>query len=217
MIVFPSGIVSELVLGSRSGGTLGPAGLSALVISGDAALRGRLRSLVVSRGIPCRAPVTVADAWRDAGVETDCRLVFVDVARPLGGRAKETRGVAESLALRPGVLLAVCGPAAGPGGPHSRAALEERWARGIGAFVYLPGVGRDDGISMLIDEAWRICRFTSRGERPENCRRSNHEVCLNVVGGRPLHRPGPAGTQRGQEAGPDESATEHPPPRPRHR
>jgi len=164
MIVFATGIVSEVVWSEATihePGGHPPAGspprvLTTLVLTGHEPLRERLRAVVVGRGCMCRAPASVAAAWRAANA--DHSLVFIDVARPLDGRADEARAIAETLTVRKGVLVAVCGRSAGsadlpPGGDD-----EECWARQLGAFVYLPGVGGDAGIALLIDEARRIVR-----------------------------------------------------------
>lgn len=155
MILFPSGIVSELVCHGPSGtppvGCSTSRPLTSLVLTGQARLRERIREIAVGRGGVCRAPTTVAAAWR-ALAAADL-LVFIDVARPIEGRVDEARAIAETLALRHGVLLAICGAPAsageGPGGGDD----EECWARQTGAFVYLPGVGGDAGIARIIDEA----------------------------------------------------------------
>lgn len=155
MIVLASGIVSEALF--SGGPTRGPISLSAenalptLVLTGHAGLRDRLRSVILGRGAICRAPTSVAAAWRAANA--DHRLVFIDVARPLDGQVDEARAIAEMLALRQGVLLAVCGrpaeaEAVPPGGDD-----EEAWARQMGAFVFLPGVGSDAGVAQIVDEA----------------------------------------------------------------
>ena len=164
MIVFAAGIVSEVVWSDATiheRGGQPPAGpparvLTTLVLTGHEPLRDRLRAVVVGRGGMCRTPASVAAAWRAANA--DHSLVFIDVARPLDGRAGEARAIAETLAVRQGVLVAVCGRPAGsadlpPGGDD-----EECWARQLGAFVYLPGVGGDAGVALLVDEARRIVR-----------------------------------------------------------
>jgi hypothetical protein len=110
-------------------------------------------------------------AWESpAGGVYRCRLPFLDVTIGLvagadhvllidcGTTLPEARAIAETLTVRKGVLVAVCGRPAGsadlpPGGDD-----EECWARQLGAFVYLPGVGSDAGIALLVDEARRIVR-----------------------------------------------------------
>lgn len=160
MIVLASGIVSEaIVSGGPSPVPISPSAsnpLPTLVLTGHDSLRERLRAVVVGRGAICRAPTSLAAAWRAAGA--DHRLVFIDVARPLDGRVDEARAIAEMLALRQGLLLAVCGrPAEAetvpPGGDD-----EEAWARQMGAFVFLPGVGSDAGVAQIVDEARLIFR-----------------------------------------------------------
>lgn len=167
MIVFATGLVSEAVVTSaagrcsRSGEPAARAPLTALVLTGHEPLRERLRAAIVGRGAVCRAPATVAAAWRAAG--GDHRLVFVDIARPLAGHVDDARAIAETLAQRQGVLLAVCGrPGRAdhvpPGGDD-----EECWARQMGAFVFLPGVGSDAGVGLIVAEATRIVRGGGSG------------------------------------------------------
>lgn len=160
MIVFALGIVSEVVVTEAttkcalSSSASRP--LTTLVLTGHAPLRERLRSAIVGRGAMCRAPTSVAAAWRAARAEH--RLVFIDVARPLDGHFDEARAIAETLALRQGVLLAVCGRPARADDVPRGADDEECWARQMGAFVFLPGVGSDAGVGLLVDEATRILR-----------------------------------------------------------
>ncbi|MEI6239781.1 MAG: hypothetical protein WCR51_05300 [Planctomycetia bacterium] len=160
MIVFTSGIVSETVC---FGAVAAPPFVAAvglpftsLVLTGHEPLRERLRSVAIGRGGICRAPTSVAAAWRAAGA--DHHLVFIDVARPLDGQVDEARAIAETLAMRQGVLLAVCGRPFRSADVPVGGDDEECWARQMGAFVYLPGVGSDAGVAMLIDEAERIFR-----------------------------------------------------------
>lgn len=147
MVVFPSGISSEYLLVAAP--FLAPnspridRALSSLVLTGDQALRERLRRIAEGRGCVCRAPATVAAAWQEATFGPG--LVFVDVAQPLDGRRDETRLIAEAVARRPKAMLVVCGT----GG-------DERWARELGAFVYLPGVGTNAGVALIVDEARRL-------------------------------------------------------------
>ncbi|NDC54104.1 MAG: hypothetical protein EBZ74_07360 [Planctomycetia bacterium] len=162
MIVRPAESVSaqgRLVPGVPAAGGVvaGRRPLTTAVITADVGLRHRLRSIAIARGAVCRVPETLAAAWRAA--VPDHSLVFVDVARPLEGRAEEIRALAESLAARPGVLLAVCGrPFASEAERPRGGDDEECWARQVGAFVYLPGVGTDSGVALLVDEARRIFR-----------------------------------------------------------
>ena len=73
--------------------------------------------------------------------------MFADVADPLDGRHDEIRLIAEVLAGWPQAMLVVCGTGD-----------DERWARELGAFVYLPGVGTSEGVGLIVDEAQRIFR-----------------------------------------------------------
>jgi hypothetical protein len=157
MVVFPSGISSEHLLVAAP--FLAPnspridRALPSLVLTGDQALRERLRRIAEGRGCACRAPATVAGAWQEA--TSGPGLVFVDVAHPLDGRRDEARLIAEVVARRPKAMLVVCGTGdAGTGD-------DERWARELGAFVYLPGVGTSAGVALIVDEAQRIFRGQS--------------------------------------------------------
>jgi len=157
MVVFPTGISSEHVLAPApflpSVGAQFARPLTTLVLTGHEALRERLRLIAEARGCVCRTPATVSAAWREA--TSGPELVFVDIAHPLDGRRDEARLIAEVLAGRPGAMLVVCGaPSATPAGIFR--GDDERWAREMGAFVYLPGVGTDAGVALIVDEAWRI-------------------------------------------------------------
>lgn len=159
MVVFPTGIVSEHLAFEASFLVVADAGmeqpLATLVLTGYEPLRERLQHIAEARGCACRAPATVAAAWRELAAGP--RLVFIDISRPIDGRCDEARAIAESFAQRPGVMLVVCGspPVTTRGIP---AGDDERWARQVGAFVYLPGVGGDAGVSLIVEEAQRICR-----------------------------------------------------------
>lgn len=157
MVVFPSGIVSERLtfdwaFPACSIATSSPA-LTALALTGDGPLRDRLQLITEARGWACHAPKTVSAAWR--GMAAGARLAFVDIVHPLEGRMGDTRLLAEALAERPGVMLVVCGAPSFPtaGGPHD---ADERWARELAAFIYLPGVGADEGVAQIVDEARRV-------------------------------------------------------------
>lgn len=158
MVVFPTGIVSEHLAFEASFPVVADAGieqrLASLVLTGHEPLRERLKHIAEARGCACRAPATVTAAWRELAAGP--RLVFIDISHPIDGRADEARAIAEAFAQRPGVMLVVCGspPATTRGIPVGD---DERWARQVGAFVYLPGVGGDAGVTLIVDEARRIC------------------------------------------------------------
>lgn len=157
MVVVASGIVCERLcfdspFPAFSSATAPPA-LTGLVLTGDRPLRARLRLITETCGWECRSPATVSTAWR--GMATGARLAFVDIAHPLEGRMGDTRLLAEALAERPGVMLVVCGiPPCSADGKAQTA--DERWARELGAFVYLPGVGADEGVAQIVNEARRV-------------------------------------------------------------
>lgn len=145
MIVFPTGIISERVgRGDRE------QTLTSLVLTGHEPLRRRLRSITEARGCSCSAPVTIAAAWRD--LVAGPRLAFIDIAHPLAGHSDATRALAATLAARRRVMLVVCGSAP-PVMDRVFGGADEIWARELGAVVYLPGVGTDAGIALLVDEA----------------------------------------------------------------
>lgn len=158
MVVFPVGIVSErLDIGGPgffpSGTRVDPA-LPCLVLSGDRSLRQRLWRIMESRGCGCHAPETIAAAWR--ALASRPRLAFVDIACPLDGCTDDTRALTETLARRPGSMLVVCGSPPAGAASILLGGDDERWARQVGAFVYLPGVGNDAGVSLIVDEARRV-------------------------------------------------------------
>lgn len=157
MVVFASGIVCERLSFespfSSSSSTTSPPALTGLVLTGDRPLRERLRLIAEASGWTCRAPATVSAAWR--GMAAGARLAFVDIDHPLEGRMGDTRHLAETLAEQPGVMLVVCGAPTLPTAGKAHGA-DERWAREMGAFVYLPGVGADEGVAQIVDEARRV-------------------------------------------------------------
>lgn len=159
MIVCAAGMVSEWVwrdAAGRAPSDVAVRPLATLVLTGHDSLRERLRSIIVGCGGLCRSPTSIAAAWRS--VNAECALAFIDIAHPVDGRIDEARAMAEALTGGQGVLLAVCGRPTDAGGMPGGADDEECWARQMGAFVYLPGVGSDAGIALLVDEARRIFR-----------------------------------------------------------
>lgn len=157
MVVFPSGISSEHVLAPAPflppvDGRIGRA-LPSLVLTGHPLLRERLRLITEARGCVCHAPATAAAAWR--ALAGGPGLVFIDIAYPLDGRLEEAQAIAEVLASRAGAMLVICGtaPVSAVDGLSGDA---ERWARELGAFVYLPGVGTNAGVALIVDEASRL-------------------------------------------------------------
>ncbi|RLS33433.1 MAG: hypothetical protein DWH79_06935 [Planctomycetota bacterium] len=139
---------------------------SCLVASGNATLLQRLDAAADLAGwSECDAAVDV-DSLRGA-VSGDHQLVVVDLASPLDGDAKAVVAVAEVLSQQPGTLLVVCGADGCPD--------HERWARSIGAFLYLPGVTRGDDLVSLFAEARRVAgRWSSL---PRQWNKSRKAAC----------------------------------------
>lgn len=125
-----------------------------VVVTGDEPLRVRLHAVAVAHGATCRTPTTVAQARWAARARPG--LAFIDIDRPLAGRRPEARALVEELAQDSAALVAVCGSPVADGASHAGAGDDERWARQLGVFVYLPGVGGDAGVGLIIDAARRI-------------------------------------------------------------
>ncbi|MCG8586574.1 MAG: hypothetical protein MI757_17870 [Pirellulales bacterium] len=79
-------------------------------------------------------------------IETEESLVIVDLVGSEDSGA--VRQEVQRLASRHGVLLLVCGNEGDP--------MEEIWARGLGIWLYLPGVPDDADLSSLCADALRI-------------------------------------------------------------
>ena len=126
---------------------------SCLMLTGDAALRGRFdAAMELSGWSACDSPEDAADL--QAVIDGDYQLVIADIAHPLGGRVSDTVEIAEEIASRPGTLLVVCGSAG--------SVDEELWARQLGAWVYLPGLSGGDALVSLLTDARRFAE--RRGE-----------------------------------------------------
>lgn len=115
-----------------------------LVVSGDVPLRRRIDAAAAACGWMCIAP---ADAATLATAGIDHAVVFLDVVRPPRGAGSATAGLAATFAAGPDTRLVVCGA---PDRPD-----EERWARQLGACVYLPGVAVGPGLTALVKA---LCR-----------------------------------------------------------
>jgi len=130
---------------SRGGAVASPA--SCLVVTGDASLRGRVRSVAdITEWAVCDAPAT-ADELR-AAVDRDYDFVIVDIASPCGDRVTDSVALAEAFSARPGTLLVVCS--------SGESVEEELWARQLGAWAYLPGMSTGDSLVSLFRDAGRL-------------------------------------------------------------
>lgn len=143
------GITSEGLWASpyaerRSRGGLPAA--SCLLVTGDAALRSRLRMVAaMTDWTVCDAPAD-ADAIR-AAMDREYDLVIVDIAHPCGERVADSVELAEDFARRPGTLLTVCS--------SGESLDEELWARQLGVWAYLPEMSTGDSLVSLFQEAGR--------------------------------------------------------------
>ena len=92
-------------------------------------------------------PVVCADA-RNASAAFRRMLMglaLVDLEKPDGGTPSEFRALAEQLIRSPTTLVVVCG--------HQNDPTEEIWARGLGAWLYLPGVTHGPEVATVCREA----------------------------------------------------------------
>lgn len=75
-------------------------------------------------------------------------LVVIDLESETGSGTAELKDLAEKLARGRGVMLIICG--------NEGNAMEEIWARQLGAWLYLPGVTEDSDLASLFEEAGTI-------------------------------------------------------------
>ena len=76
------------------------------------------------------------------------QLAMIDLENPGGDVPRAFREVVADIAGTKGILAVVCG--------HEGDIHEEIWARQLGVWLYLPGVGDGDDISLLCSEARQI-------------------------------------------------------------
>lgn len=125
---------------------------TALVVSADARRRSRLLSAVERAGWQACVAGDARGAVRSI-FQSFVQLAVVDLEGD-GAADAELRDTCEGLARRPGVLLVACG------NPTNSA--EERWARQVGVWSYLPGVELDGGLTFVCQEARRACDGLAR-------------------------------------------------------
>ena len=78
------------------------------------------------------------------------QMVVVDLEAAGGAAPEALKKLCERLARQKNLLLVLCGNASN--------AMEEIWARQLGAWLYLPGVVDDSDLSSLFEEAGQIAR-----------------------------------------------------------
>jgi hypothetical protein len=120
-----------------------------LVVSVDAPRRDALASAAADEGWH---PVVCADA-RNASAASRrllLGLALIDLERPGGGTPSEFCELTRQLAAAPELLVVVCG--------HQDDRREEIWARGLGTWLYLPGIGPRDQVATICREAMTVSR-----------------------------------------------------------
>ncbi len=115
-----------------------------LVASVDPKRRDALASAASDEGW---TPVVCADARNATAAfrRTLLGLALVDLEKSDGGTPSEFRGLTTQLVSSPTTLVVVCG--------HQNDPREEIWARGVGAWLYLPGVEYGPGVATVCREA----------------------------------------------------------------
>lgn len=78
------------------------------------------------------------------------QMVVVDLEATAGAAPEALKKLCERLSRQKDLLLVLCGNASN--------AMEEIWARQLGAWLYLPGVVDDSDLSSLFEEAGQIAR-----------------------------------------------------------
>lgn len=118
-----------------------------LVASVDPRRRDALASAASDQGWD---PVVCADAQNAnaASRRTLLGLALIDLEKPDGGTPSQFRALTEQLVVSPNLLLVVCG--------HQEDPTEEIWARGLGAWLYLPGFRHDTEVGTICREAMLV-------------------------------------------------------------
>jgi len=127
-----------------------------LIASADRRHRESLKQAAVESGwraVVCRDAETALAESRRWLVQ----LAVVDIRRPDGAGPPGYRGLVEELAGQCELLLVVCGNQAN--------AMEEIWARQLGAWLYLPGVTGGSDLAMLCGEAKQIVQQRDRSAK----------------------------------------------------
>lgn len=118
--------------------------LHCLIVSASPERRQSFASAAVDEGW---IPIVCADAFNAeaASRRSVLQMAWVDLENGKDGAASGFRILTEHLAERSGMLMVVCG--------NQGNTEEEIWARELGAWVYLPGVGLGHDVSLICREA----------------------------------------------------------------
>ena len=124
-----------------------------LVVSGDLRRREALSFTASDQGWKT---VVCADSRnaRAAAQRSLFGLALVDLERQNGGTPRGFRELTEQLAEMAGLLIVLCG--------HEDDPHEEIWARKLGAWLYLPGLGQETEVAAICREALRVSRRLNR-------------------------------------------------------
>ena len=128
-----------------------------LVASVDPRRRDALASAASDQGW---SPIVCADARNASSASRRMLLglALVDMEKPDGGTPSEFRGLTEQLVNSQNLLVVVCG--------HEDDPREEIWARGLGAWLYLPGVGDGPEVATVCQEAMVVSRRLTMTTEP---------------------------------------------------
>lgn len=128
-----------------------------LVVSGQPQRRELLARAAEHAGWETVECADARNGWM-ASQRSLFRLAVIDLAEWGSDGVDEVRQLAERLARASGLLMMMCG--------NECDALEEIWARQLGAWLYLPGMGEEADIEMLCREARPIAeRLTGVGKQ----------------------------------------------------
>lgn len=157
VVEVPSAVVSPHVESRVSQRTpTATAAFQCLVVSGEESRRDMLSRAAELAGWET---VVCADARTGylASERRLFRLAMIDVAEATADVVEEIHRLSERLSGAPDLLLMICG--------NEGDALEEIWARQLGAWLYLPGVAEQCDVEGLCREAIPVAERLNGGSQ----------------------------------------------------
>jgi len=138
----------------------------------QAAAVGQFRCLVVAESMPRRTMLAAAaeevgwdsvvcdsaDSGWHACERERYEMAIIDLDSLGEAETEEMRDLTAQIATHPNLLLLICG--------NEGSALEEIWARQLGAWLYLPGVSERRGVESLCRQALPVAERLSGAMPP---------------------------------------------------
>ena len=149
----PTGVTTSAEVAEGRSQAKRTATFQCLVLSADQQRRQLLSQSATDAGWDAVVCADTDSCWNNLRQEM-FQLVLQDM-EVSSKRRDQFRELAEHLSSQRGVLLVLCG--------NQGDAPEEIWARGIGAWLYLPGVERGCDIASLCQEAKHIAERLATG------------------------------------------------------